>query len=62
MTDEEYKRCLEMTDEELREEIKNSYRVLVKKFHPDAPHNRTRREWATEIMQKINRVYDMVRQ
>jgi curved DNA-binding protein CbpA len=60
MTDEEFRRCLEMTDDELLEEIKKSYRTLVKKYHPDA-HPPERREWATEIMQKINRVYDMVR-
>lgn len=56
---DELQKYLNMTDAELMAEIQKSYRQLVKKFHPDA-HPPERREWANEIMAKINRVYERV--
>ncbi len=43
------------------EEIKNSYRQLVKKYHPDLYMTHVQKVYATKKLQKINRAYEVLR-
>lgn len=43
------------------EEIKDAYRALAKKYHPDRYQDEGLKEMATEKMQKINEAYDTIK-
>jgi len=43
------------------EEIKDAYRALAKKYHPDRYQDEGLKEMATEKMQKINEAYDAIK-
>ena len=45
------------------EEVKNAYRALVKKYHPDNYDNdNPLKDLANEKMQEINQAYDMIQE
>jgi len=51
---------LEVSPNATKEEIRNSYRRLVKKYHPDRYPEGPQRDFATEKIKKINAAYDMI--
>ena len=51
---------LEVNPNASQEEIRNAYRKLVKKYHPDRYPEGPQRDLATEKIKKINAAYDMI--
>jgi DnaJ-domain-containing protein 1 len=55
--EDEYFANLELSPEASFEEIKKSYKNLLKKYHPDKYHNDERSEYAEKITKKLNEAY-----
>ena len=56
--EEEYYANLELSPGASFEEIKKSYKRLLKQYHPDKFHNDDRSKYAEQITQKLNEAYE----
>lgn len=53
-------KVLGVSEDASQEEIRNAYRMLVKKYHPDKYTDNPLKELATEKLKEINEAYDML--